>query len=130
MREEAIKKYYVRFGVLNFVFSLIILLVARDIVLLERFFAMIAINLGYHMPYWFYVKLYDSYIKLEGSFEKNFWYFGIKFFIVFGFVSSLIIAFMFVYNFFIVKNYATLTAICVPIGLFLGVLLVQMKLEK
>ena len=91
-----------------------------DIDLKERIFALIAINVGYHMLYLFFSSLSKDSTRMNNSFNKVMGTGMLKIFAVFGIVCSFTIIYFFIAKAISEKEYVGLFGICIPFGLFLG----------
>ena len=120
IKESDIKKYYKIFGYINLIFSILLIIFLRDIALKERIFALITINVGYHMLYWFFSSLSKDSTRMNNNFNKIIGTGMLKLFAVFGIICSFLIFYIFFSNAISQKEYIGLFGICIAIGLFLG----------
>ncbi|WP_276166657.1 hypothetical protein [Zobellia alginiliquefaciens] len=115
-----IKKYYQIFGYANLIFSILLVIFLTDIDFKERIFALISINVGFHMLYWFFSSLSKDSTRMNNSFNKIMGTGMLKIFAVFGIICSFTIVYFFITNAISEKEYVGLFGICIPFGLFLG----------
>ena len=115
-----ITHYYKIFGYLNLFFSILFIFLALEIDIIERLFVFIAINVGYHMCYWFFKSITKNRTAANDHFGKSFWKVANKAFSIFGMVCALFLAVSFISQSITLNKYYELLAICVPVGLFLG----------
>ncbi|MFL1010474.1 hypothetical protein [Flavisericum labens] len=115
-----IKKYYKIFGYINLIFSILLVIFLTDIEIKERIFALIAINVGYHMLYLFFSSLSKDSTRMSNNFNKVMGTGMLKLFAIFGIISSFTIIYFFITKAISEKEYFGLFGICIPIGLFLG----------
>ena len=120
INQSDIKKYYKIFGYVNLIFSILLVIFLTDIDLKERIFALIAINVGYHMLYLFFSSLSKDSTRMNNSFNKVMGTGMLKIFAVFGIVCSFTIIYFFIAKTISEKEYGGLFGICIPFGLFLG----------
>ncbi|MBW1296342.1 hypothetical protein [Aquimarina litoralis] len=120
MNKSDIKKYYKVFGYINLIFSFLLVIFIRDTDLGERIFALIAINVGYHMLYWFFSSLSKDPTRLNNNFNKIVGTGMLKLFSIFGIICSFGIIYFFISNAILQKEYIGLFGICIAMGLFLG----------
>lgn len=120
MNESNIKKYYKIFGYINLIFSVLLVIFLQGIDLKERIFALIAINVGYHMLYWFFSSLSKDSTRMNNNFNKIVGTGMLKLFGIFGIVCSFTIIYFFISKAVSEKEFIGLFGICIPFGLFLG----------
>ncbi|PQB05770.1 hypothetical protein BST85_13355 [Aureitalea marina] len=118
--QSYIKKYYKIFGYVNLIFSILLVIFLTDIDLKERFFALIGINVGFHMLYWFFSTLSKDSTRMLNSFNKIVGTAMLKLFAVFGIICSFILIYVFIEKAVSEKELVGLFGICLPFGLFLG----------
>ncbi|WP_335976084.1 hypothetical protein [Gaetbulibacter jejuensis] len=117
-----IKKYYRTIGYINLVFSILLVILINDIELIERFYALVAINVGYHMLYYFYSGIYNSTKKMRSlnSFNKNIGGIMLGVFAMFGILASFFLVYTFIIKVFLNNEFISLFALCLPFGLLFG----------
>jgi hypothetical protein len=122
MTKSEIKKYLQIIGYVNLILSLHYLIFSRENELIERIFAVIAINVGYHMMYFFFAGIYESSIPTGNHNEFNNNIRGIihKIFATFGIFASIFLLSVFISNTICFDQYLNLYMICIPFGFFLG----------
>jgi hypothetical protein len=122
MTKSDIKKYHRTIGFLNLILSILYLIFSRDSELIERLFAVLAINIGYHMLYYFYAGIYkgSTQMRNNNSFNKNIGGIMLGIFAMFGMLASVFLIYVFISNAISFNEYYRLFAICIPFGLFLG----------
>ena len=120
MDKSEIKKYYIIFGYVNLIFSILLGVFLHGIDLKERFFGVIAINIGYHMLYWFFSSLSKDSTRMANNFNKIVGTGMLKLFSIFGMICSFLIIYIFISKAISEKEYIGFLGICISIGLFLG----------
>jgi len=122
MNKSEIKKYYKRIGYLNLILSILFLIFSREIELTERLFAVLAINVGYHMLYYFFSGIYKrtKRMRSHNDFNKSIGGIIIGMFAIFGILASVFLAYIFVSEAITYNEYFRLFAICIPFGILLG----------
>lgn len=122
MTKSDIKKYYRLIGYLNLILSILYLFFSRDRELTERLFPAIAMNIGYHMCYYFYAGIYKRTKKMRilNNFNKNIGGMVLRVFAVFGMFASFFVIYLFVSDAISLNEYHRLLALCIPFGLLLG----------
>ena len=132
INETDIKKYYKIFGYINLIFSILLVIFIREIDLKERIFALIAINVGYHMLYLFFTNLYgdSSRMRMNNKFNNIGGAIMLKLFSVFGIITSFTITYIFISKAISEQEYYGLFGICIPFGLFLGAYSLWTKLNN
>ena len=96
LNKSDIKKYYKIFGYINLIFSILLVIFLRDIDFIERIFALIAINAGYHMPYLFFSSISKDSTRMNNNFNKIVGTGMLKLFSIFGIVCSFTMIFIFI----------------------------------
>ena len=121
MTKSEIKKYHRIIGYLNLILSLIYLLFSRE-ELIERVFAVIAINVVYHMMYYFFDGIYKDTTSMRNhnQFNKIVGRIMLRIFAVFGILASIFLLYIFATNAIHLDDYLNLYVICIPFGFFLG----------
>lgn len=130
MTEEAIKKYYVRFGVLNFILSLLSILFSGEESLMARIQFMILINLLYHILFGFFAFISIMSLPFKNDFEKYAVTSIIWFFMIFGSILSIVMCILLLHNAFQISDYDVCFGVIVPLGFFLGIYLSWVKVRK
>ncbi|MFT6127682.1 MAG: hypothetical protein ACJAVA_002175 [Flavobacteriaceae bacterium] len=122
MTKSEIKKYHQIIGYLNLILSLHYLIFSRENHLIERVFAVIAINVGYHMTYYFFSGIYRGSTRMRNhnEFNNNIRGIILKIFATFGIFASIFLLSVFISNTICFDQYLNLYAICIPFGFFLG----------
>ncbi len=122
MTKSEIKKYHKIIGYLNLILSILFLIFSRENELIERFFAALTLNIGYHMLYYFFSGIYRRTEKMRShnNFNKSIGGFMIKTFAMFGVLTSILVAYIFISDAITKKEYYRLFAICIPFGILLG----------
>ncbi|WP_417799751.1 hypothetical protein [Tenacibaculum sp.] len=88
----------------------------------ERFFTVLAINVAYHMLYYFFSGIYRRTEKMRShnDFNKSIGGIMIRIFAMFGILASILVAYIFVSDAITNNEYYRLFAICIPFGILLG----------
>ena len=122
MTKTEIKKYHKLIGYLNLILSILFLIFSRENELTERLFAVLAINVGYHMLYYFFSGIYRGTEKMRSynDFNKNIGGIMIGMFAIFGILTSIFLAYIFLSDAMANNEYERLFAICIPFGILLG----------
>ncbi len=122
MTKSDIKKYYRIIGYVNLVLSILYLIISRENELTERIFAVITINVGYHMLYIFYAGIYNGTTRFrkKNNFNRNTGGMMLRIFAMFGMLASFFLIYVFISNAISLNEYYRLFTICIPFGLFLG----------
>jgi hypothetical protein len=122
MTKSDIKKYHKLFGYLNLILSIVYLLFSRESELTERLFAVLSINGGYHMAYYFFSGIYKGTLRTRNhnDFNKSIGGIMIGLFAIFGFLCSIFLTYIFVHNAIKMNEYYLLFGICIPFGILLG----------
>ncbi|WP_281979452.1 hypothetical protein [Tenacibaculum mesophilum] len=120
INQSDIKKYYKIFGYVNLIFSILLVIFLTEIDLKERIFALISINVGYHMLYLFFSSLSKDSTRMNNNFNKIVGTGMLKLFSIFGIVCSFTIIYIFISTAISEKEYIGLFGICIAFGLFLG----------
>jgi hypothetical protein len=122
MTKSDIKKYHKLFGYLNLILSIVYLLFSQESELTERLFAVLSINGGYHMAYYFFSGIYKGTKRMRShnDFNKSIGGIMIGMFAMFGILGSIFLAFIFVSDAITNNEYYRLFAICIPLGISLG----------
>ncbi|EDP70744.1 hypothetical protein FBALC1_08293 [Flavobacteriales bacterium ALC-1] len=122
MTKSGIKKYHKIIGYLNLILSVLYLIFSRESELIERLFAVLAINVGYHMVYYFFAGIYKGtkLTRSHNDFNKSIGGIMIGLFAIFGFLASIFLIYIFVHDAITMNEYYRLFAICIPFGILLG----------
>jgi hypothetical protein len=122
MTKSEIKKYHRIIGYVNLILSLLYLIFSRENEWMERIFAVIAINLGYHMMYFFFSGIYKGSMRMRthNEFNKNIGGIMLRVFAVLGMFASIILLYVFVSKVISFDEYLNLYMMCIPFGFFLG----------
>ena len=130
MTEVAIKKYYLRFGVLNLILSLLSILFSREESLIGRFQFMILINLLYHILFAFFAFISIMSLPFKNDFEKYAVTTIIWFFMIFGSIITIVMCILLLHNAFQIGDYDICFGLIVPLGFFLGIHLSWVRVNK
>ncbi len=122
MTKPEIIKYHKIIGYLNLILSILFLIFSRENELTERFFTVLAINVAYHMLYYFFSGIYRRTEKMRShnDFNKSIGGIMIRIFAMFGILASILVAYIFVSDAITNNEYYRLFAICIPFGILLG----------
>lgn len=120
--ESQIKKCYKFIGYLNLVLSILCFFIISEIELFERFFTLIAINVVYHMCYFFFSSIYKvvEKVRMKNNFMRAIGGIQLSFFAIFGVLSSLFLLYVFLHQAITLKEYFNLFLLCIPFGIMLG----------
>ena len=127
MTEVALKKYYLRFGVLNLILSLLSILFSREESLIGRFQFMILINLLYHILFAF---ISIMSLPFKNDFEKYAVTTIIWFFMIFGSIITIVMCILLLHNAFQIGDYDIYFGLIVPLGFFLGIHLSWVRVKR
>ena len=130
MTEVAIKKYYLRFGVLNLILSLLSILFSREESLIGRFQFMILINLLYHILFAFFAFISIMSLPFKNDFEKYAVTTIIWFFMIFGSIITIVMCILLLHNAFQIGDYDICFGLIVPLGFFLGIHLSWVRVKR
>ena len=130
MTEEAIKKYYVRFGILNLILSLLSILFSSEESLIARFQFMILINLLYHILFTFFAFISIMSLPFKNDFEKYAVTTIIWFFMIFGSIITIVMYILLLHNAFQIGDYDIYFGLIVPLGFFLGIHLSWVRVKR
>ena len=130
MTEVAIKKYYLRFGVLNLILSLLSILFSREESLIGRFQFMILINLLYHILFTFFAFISIMSLPFKNDFEKYAVTTIIWFFMIFGSIITIVMCILLLHNAFQIGDYDICFGLIVPLGFFLGIHLSWVRVKR
>ena len=132
MTKSEIKKYHKIIGYVNLILSLLYLIFSRENELIERIFAVIAINVGYHMMYFFFAGIYKGSTRMRNhnEFNKNIGGIMLRIFAIFGMLASIFLLYVFVSNVISFHDYLNLYMICIPFGFFLGAYSLWIDIKK
>ena len=130
MTEVAIKKYYLRFGVLNLILSLLSILFSREESLIGRFQFMILINLLYHILFAFFAFISIMSLPFKNDFEKYAVTTIIWFFMIFGSIITIVMYILLLHNAFQIGDYDIYFGLIVPLGFFLGIHLSWVRVKR
>ena len=130
MTEVAIKKYYLRFGVLNLILSLLSILFSREESLIGRFQFMILINLLYHILFAFFAFISIMSLPFKNDFEKYAVTTIIWFFMIFGSIITIVMYILLLHNAFQIGDYDIYFGLIVPLGFFLGINLSWVRVKR
>jgi hypothetical protein len=122
MTKSEIKKYHQIIGYVSLILSLLYLIFSCENELIERIFAVIAINVGYHMMYYFFSGIYRGSTRMRNhnEFNKNIGGIMLRIFALFGMFASILLLYVFASNAIAFDEYLNLYMICIPFGFFLG----------
>ena len=122
MTKSNIKKYHKLIGYLNLILSIFYLIFSRESELTERLFAVLAINVGYHMLYYSFAGIYKGTKRMRShnDFNNSIGGIMIGMFAIFGFLASIFLTYIFVSEAITYNEYYRLFAICIPFGILLG----------
>ena len=117
-------KDLLRIGILNFIFSILFLFFAKETSLLERLFAVFAINAGYFIFYFVIGKLMlTQVIWLKKNNKKKIFIIQKKMADVFArstTIFAIIILVIFFFTAYSTEDYSLLFAGFLPVGIYLG----------
>jgi hypothetical protein len=122
MTKSEIKKYHKLIGYLNLILSILYLIFSRESELTERLFAVLSINVGYNIPYYFFAGIYKGTKRMRNNndFNKSIGGIMIGMFAMFGIIASVFLTYIFVSEAIAYNEYYRLFAICIPLGILLG----------
>ena len=122
--ENKLSKDLLSIGILNFIFSILFLIFAKETDLIERLFGVLAINAGYFIFYFVIGRLMLIQVKwLRRNNKKKVFSIQKKMADLFAkstTILAIIIFLIFLLTAYSTDNYSLLFAVFLPVGIYLG----------